>query len=382
MRIDSVQLETGHQRKSGKWFWTVFSVTIGLASLPLLLIWLEPSYNGRRISDWFEQAVQENSPNYHDSESFRAFWKMEGRAVPYLARWIKAQPSWFDQRYAALMAILPARVQKALPPPRVHPPFYNSRRMRALELLGSIGAMQRFKLESGQPVAGTRAATAVPVLRDSLDDRDSGIRAFAVQALGSIGPSAAPAVPRLIEIARSSDATTAAQSLGLIGPAASNAVEVLVLIASGHRFDRVSAVQSLGRIGSAACRAAPKLAGLVEDPDEAICFQAARALAEIGTTPDEAVPALVRMRQSTNQWARIPASLALWNRNRDDRELTDAIADALRSEKRAAVAVMLGHLGTNAQPFAPAIRAMLQNSDPVVRRAAAGTLRKIESAQP
>jgi hypothetical protein len=108
--------------------------------------------------------------------------------------------------------------------------------------------------------------------------------------------------------------------------------------------------------------------------------KAARALAAIGTTPEEALPTLMAMTQGTNQWARWFASIALWNRDRQNPNLQASVIEGLRSTNRVGVLICLGQLGTNAAPFLPEIRRLLD--DPFTSFSAKYALRQVEANSP
>src|SRR5262245_37906529 len=75
--------------------------------------------------------------------------------------------------------------------------------------------------ESSQ-VLRQQAAPLVPELVTLLDDPDRGVREMAALALGSVGPAARPAIPRLTQMAGNnwSSASTAANAIRRIDPTA------------------------------------------------------------------------------------------------------------------------------------------------------------------
>lgn len=93
---------------------------------------------------------------------------------------------------------------------------------------------------------------ALPALIGALRDPDSMVRARAAEAIGEIGPDAAPAVPALI---------------GLLRPGES--ARAMVCLA-------------LSRIGPAAASALPALTALLSDPDAYVAKLARLAIASIG----------------------------------------------------------------------------------------------------
>ncbi len=338
----------------------------------------EPTYNGKRASKWFEEALMANQ-NYHASPSFRAFGEMEGDAVPFLARWVNARPSTFEKAYAKTLSHLPRRLARSLPQPRSQADYYN-RRNCALQLLASIGSRQRFKADAGEPSTKPSVALAVPAIQAALRDTNGFDPVFAAQAAWYIGPPAAVTIPDLIRLARVPNGHAvgaAVQAFGLMGPLASNAVPVLLEIAGDAKNKhRRLAVQSLGEMGATARPAIPLLVSLLTETNE-LQVTALRSLAEIGFTPDAAVPALTALQQGTNEWAAALATLALWNREPHNARLSAKLAAVLHTEKRGWLLFDLRLLGTNAALLADEVRSLENDSDPDTRRFAKSVLRNI-----
>jgi HEAT repeat protein len=137
---------------------------------------------------------------------------------------------------------------------------------------------------------------AVPVLIDTLEDSDVGVRRYAALALCEMGPAARDAVPALAAALRdpSDDVRYAAtRALGRIGPTAGAAAPALAAaLKDSHVAVRRTAAESLGRIGPEASQAAPALGEALEDPDVPVRVFAAQALGMIGPGAADAIPAL------------------------------------------------------------------------------------------
>ena len=361
MSCHSSKTKVGKRWWPRNWPWVVMLAMCCLLGQVLLPMWLEPSYAGKRVSEWFEDHVDpSDQARLASRDDYQAFNEMEGDAVPFLVRWVNVHPSHLGNAYARFFGSLPSRLTAVLPEPR-NDVYYLWRRIRALEWLGRIGATQRLKAEAGEPCKKTSLTAAVPRIQTSLQDRDYSVRTSAALALMLIGAPAAPAVPDLFKLARNPKdeaAPAAVQALGAIGLAATNAVGVLAEIV-----------------------AAPAPTSSLDGSHERIRIFAARALAEIGITPAEAVPALTRLTQCNNSWVRVVASLALWNRNHKDARLRSEVVSALHSDARGWIASSLGQLNTNAAPFLPELKPLLYDPDPAIRGIANRAIRRIQPAE-
>ncbi|MBI2929230.1 MAG: HEAT repeat domain-containing protein [Verrucomicrobia bacterium] len=370
------------------WLGVVLLLLLGLAILVRSLTPSLPTYAGKRVDDWFEQAVRMTSTEYSESAR-RAFEEMEEEAIPFLVRWVNARYTPFGKAYAWVRAHLPDRLRGALPRPRTYQDFQD-RRVRALILIREIAAAQRWKPGNGKSIAPLVLSAICSALRDPSGE----VRGAAADAVGLLGPQAAPTISDLIQLTQDANerpACAAIMALGLVGPAASNAVPVLIWNAAhATGIKRLLAVQSLGEIGSPAQSAAPVLVSILltndntipanADGGEGLRVKAARALAEIGSTPGDAVPTLMAMTKGTNQWARWFASIALWNRDRQNASLQAQVIEGLRSTNRLGVLMSLGSLGTNAVAFIPEIHRL--TNDPFARHMARRTLQRIQGSVP
>ena len=347
-----------------------------LATAPL------PSFEGKRVNVWFEESLSLDSASYPNSPSQKAFSALEGDAVRYLTGWVNGQPTRFDLGYAKFVSSLPAWAQTRSPKPRDNT-FYRNRSDKALILLANIGMAQRFKSEAGEAISKPSIALAVPAMRAVLQRTNDTGQRWAAQAVWFTGSAAAAAIPELITLARDSNNHGAIQGLGMMGELASNAVPVLIGIALDDRnANRELAITALGEIGAAARDAVPALATLLGNTNDALCVGAARAIAETGTTPEEAVPTLLAMKQGTNDRLTLWATLALWNRDRQDASLRADLVAFLQTDKRVGLLASLGGLGTNAASLIPEIKPLVNDPDPSARFYAKRALRKIQLGKP
>jgi HEAT repeat protein len=153
----------------------------------------------------------------------------------------------------------------------------------------------------------------VPALVKALGDEDPHVRAEAAGDLGLIGPPAAEAGPRLLELAEK-DAdprvrAAAARALAGIDPKNDKAVSLLVeALKDKAARGRQSAAESLGDLGPGARSAVAALVAAVKDPDPAVSWAAVDALGLIGPDAAEAVPALVEaLKDVTTRGAAVDA---------------------------------------------------------------------------
>jgi hypothetical protein len=367
-----------HKRRWQKWLWAALVVVLGVFVLVRLPGLREPAYAGKKVSEWFNEAANMPPHELYGSEAWRAFEEMEGDAVPFLVRCLRARPSPLQNLYVYLYPIRPTRVSRFLPRPRLH--LYQNRRMCALRLLGQIGVTQRFKAADGELSKKPSVALALPAMEALLKSGDEHERASVAAAAMYMGHLAAPLVPGLVELVRTPGSgfasVQAVEALGLIGPPASSAAGALIQWATNDPSHApVFAAQSLGDIGPSARPAVPLLSLMLTNR---ICpFPAARALAEIGVVPDEALPALLAMKEGTDTWERCAATLALGRHDPRHRQLQAQVVALLRSTNRTAVLLSLGRMGTNAAVFAPEVRRMVGDTG-IVGRFAKRTLRQIQ----
>lgn len=144
-------------------------------------------------------------------------------------------------------------------------------------------------------LAGIGAAS-VPALITALEDPSR--REGALEALGRIGPDAAPAIPALLALRSDPDSRLrVSRALGGIGPSAVQGVPFLIDVVEttrGYSYEVRSAIQALGKIGPSASSAVPALRRRLKDGLGTAscegCFYTIEALGRIGPAANEAVP--------------------------------------------------------------------------------------------
>ena len=234
-------------------------------------------------------------------------------------------------------------------------------RIAALQALGSFGGA---------------AAPAVPLLIRTLCDPDLRIRWFAAESLALIGQAAKPAVPALIEALRSQDVAVAGELRGN-GTFMFGAMEDAPI--------RLIAAEALGRIGPGAKAAIPDLIAAMSGPDSRVRSEAARALGAIGPEAALAIPELVRLLTRGPLRVRsmrrgYVALTAQWSQDalvQIGAAAVPALLELLRDndpEVRIAAIETLGKLETKATAAIPQLIADLNDTEPRIRTAAAQAL--------
>ena len=178
--------------------------------------------------------------------------------------------------------------------------------------------------------------------------------------------------------------TSAAAALGKIGPLARDAVPVLIqTLFDKEGKVRLAAARALGGIGQRARGALPALVNALIDPKEAVRKAAAEGLAAIdaawSSRPEAAalVPDFVkRLRQGPEVRSLAAEALAALGA-----AAVTAVAAALASEDRVVretAANILGRIGPAARNAASVLRQALQDGHNWVREAAAKALEKVD----
>ena len=285
---------------------------------------------------------------------------------------------------------------------------------------------------------GARAAVVVPRLaRYVLRDSNDAVRQAAAEALGRFGRDSALAVPELFKdgsFNSGCDRVAIIQALGNIGPAAAPAVPRVLEVLERWRDDaadvraRRAAVEALGRIGASARTVVPALVECLKrsrDPNaRELRLAVVEALRRFGGDAVEAVPALLPLLldeadiidSAAWAWANPPSTvadttLALWVARLGITDLADktklcrAALTALdridgkwpqteaakkllpellkrldhpSADLRLGAVLALGRFGKAAARAVPKLVKLLDDPDPIVRRNATSSLVRID----
>lgn len=151
-----------------------------------------------------------------------------------------------------------------------------------------IELLRNGELEVIEALAGI-GRPAVPALVAELKHRKMSVRANAAECLGKIGANAEAAVPSLIVLlndARLPVRVAAAQALGHIGAGHEHAVPALVrLLEDDYVAARRAAADSLGAFGQRALLAVDPLNDALNDDYKAVRIAASTAIKQIGPSP-------------------------------------------------------------------------------------------------
>ncbi len=259
-------------KKRQKWP-LILGCVVAVFALALLLTgYREPSYQGRKLSQWMNAFYNSlggdpETPEY--LEAAAAVRHMGTNALPHLLKWISSQPSRSKTRekLAAWMHKLPERVIPQFGHDWI---CEDARRVR-------IGrATVAFQ------ILGTNAAPALPQLFRLANDPTDEERAIqATRATYGMGPEVIPALLRTIQNTNSLGRNRYAAMIGI----------------TGH--------------GTNALPAVPILIHYLDAPEPLICCGAAEMLGRLQLEPATCVPALIRFAAKTNAGAQASGVKAL-----------------------------------------------------------------------
>lgn len=181
---------------------------------------------------------------------------------------------------------------------------------------------------------GPAAAAATPRLLELATDTTTevGVRQAAVRALGAVGTNDVHVVPALEQLLGDADPelrSLALVAVGELGPLAAACSPTLLRTLTSSDADEVAtAADVLGRIQ--APDAVPALAGLLSHTDHDVRESASRALARLGATARSALDVLVAALDDDSSEVRRDAALALVAI--ESRRATASLGQALEDE--------------------------------------------------
>jgi HEAT repeat protein len=365
--------------------WTrrrIASITAVVALLALLA-WLtfhssEPSYHGKSLSAWLEQARQNNefenafSDIYLDNPSARAVRAIGKDALPTLLRMAHTRDTPFRRGFFELSC-------------KYHWLGIHPQRFEDIQIKAAYGFL----------VLGPEAKTALPELISMLDDPAPEKRVVAAFAIGRIGPDGASAIPafqRLITNSLSAnpnqkftadERALPAYALGAMGPSARSALpQIELLRKDSDPFVRAAAEAAFVKISGTGLDA---ILEALKNLDSTNWTSAAQAVAFLGTNGAPAIPFLLPALQTTKTSVQENALDALSAIHMSPETTIPAIlplvsATNTNNRNRAPALTALGNFGPSARGIAPiaTLLQILQDPDEDIRRRATNALRQID----
>lgn len=257
-------------------------------------------------------------------------------------------------------------------------------RLLSLEALARIGPAHArslpavvMALEHGPPAAARELDQSV----------DLEFRTAAAGVLSLFGPSAAPAIPTLLEASRAEHEPlrrAAVTTLGMIGDAALREPLTDVLQFDDSLAVRDAAAVSLAQLGPQTTDLFTQLLG---DSDATTRSRAADALRRLGPAARSSLPALRVALTDEATAVRIGAAEAIWSVSGEVPLPLDAAAELLAAPERETrmrahrLLVDMGRV-THDPALLERLQSLSQSRDPRVRQAAYLALREVQQAAP
>ena len=281
----------------------------GVVGVTLVLAWpreAEPSYQGKRLSEWLSTYERGMQPSASDPEvqqrkrAERAVRTIGTNAVPVLLNWMDYEvPRWRDKLLTAYYRYLAPRGPLNY---GVYAAIVGAGEIRAepavggFEILGSEARQAVAELTRRMALGESRAAVALGLIGEDglapllavLADRQSTNRIAAAMGIGraeTLGTNANRAVVALVQCLNDRDARVARSAtlaLGRLALEPDVAVPALTETVSGTNGRvRISAIIALGRFKDRARSAVPVLVKALGDPAEDVRAAATNAFHEI-----------------------------------------------------------------------------------------------------
>jgi HEAT repeat protein len=283
-------------------------------------------------------------------------------------------------------------------------------RVQALIAIGQIADRRRIPLDRCEKALRDKdsyvRAAAVEVLalsepspktlsllQGALQDEAELVREKSLESLGSLGPKAKAATPRIRSIMKkrlTTEGIAAAGALALIEPKDEIAVKLLTdaLVHEDDRDLRFLAAKLLGDAGPSAEGALPKLVDALKDEHPPVRYRAMIAIAQMGPLAKKELPALLTKLDDSDKSMRTLAACAIYridpNNERIGPVLSDCVPyliEALESPldptARILVIDALSSVRGNAKEVVPALTNCLHDRIPRIRGAAQKALERM-----
>jgi len=302
----------------------IINCLFAAAAIVVALSWpAEPSYKGKRLSQWLDELARRGSVG--QAECKEAIKSMGSRAVPFLVRWLEDESASDRMRVDKVLGALPYGVRtsrlaawlvRKVDEREIQKSMRANAAERALVLLRediqpALPDLIRVFRRPSQSFGAYRAANvlaglgkqAFPQVMETISDpRFSNYIAGAsvVGQMQDLGEGGAAAVPFLCHHLKHGGTLTmvCVDALGNLAAAPDEAVPALVEVLTNamEKSDVMlsrKCAEALGKFGGRGGEAVAVLCAALKSPDGITAAEAARALGKIGAHSEIAVPALI-----------------------------------------------------------------------------------------
>jgi HEAT repeat protein len=282
------------------------AVVLALAISATICLWShtrpsEPSYKGRRLSEWV--ALYGNYPGFKYSdfrqEPAEAIQHIGTNALPSLVAWIAYEPSPWTKRLQTVFDELSPLIAESAPARKLFP--FNDAYVRALNATAALRLL------------GPLAAPAVPELARRISLTNSpDARLSAIAALSCIGPPAAPIMASVLS--NHLDAKSA-WVMSCIEDMGTNARPLLPILVRNLQHQDIGVVASaeyaLGALKLDPTLVVPALTDCLRDPRRDARWAATYALMKFGALARDSLPALTNALRDPDRDVRNIAATAI-----------------------------------------------------------------------
>ncbi len=227
-------------------------------------------------------------------------------------------------------------------------------RGRSAEALGHLGPL---------------AAPAVPALVAMLGDDSNLLRRTVGEALSRIGPEAVPALIAALKTGTPIVRDEAAIALGQMSGSAPTAVPQLIVLLADAKLDdevRRASARALGLIGKVSVPAVTELLAALKADDFGLRSEAARALGKIGAEPAVVMPALIDLLRDPTHLVKLESIRSLAAFGPAAQPAVAVLVELTQQTKaevelRQAAVDTLGAIGPKAKSAVPALAVILKD---------------------
>ncbi|MBI1178172.1 hypothetical protein GC207_12125 [bacterium] len=266
-------------RKRKRWSLAIgLLAVLGIAGFLILSPRPEPTYNGKPLSEWAQQL---GPPGWDPEEARPAITAIGTKALPYLVKWVRFEPSYWRFKADSYVKSLPPRLRESRLTQRI---VYGDRSR-------AVAAASAFA------VFGPDAGPVIPELEGIFRaSTNNFVRANIVFSLRGIGPEAVHALANIAATKAFGSIILTTVDRGRYGTNVDAFTPTLVSYLRGDDI-RLARIGALGftRLQPAPERSVPALIAALERPDIVLRCSVCEALGNYGTQARAALPALDRL---------------------------------------------------------------------------------------